>query len=768
MKDLVKISKNKGQASTKELLQTALVHIASAVIGLLLSRVVVFNSYIPFGISLIAALPNWLTPAAATGVFIGYFIPAINSSGFRYIAAMFAVLAIKWLLNNRKIVKNTIFLCSISAISVFLTSFITYSGLENEPLLLLAEGLITATATLFITKTIIAISRKTIGLSAEELAFLMLCCNVLIFSLANINIGGANLSRILVFLVILISSKYGGTLSGAISGIGAGAVSMLIGNDLFTAALFSITGLVCGIFSSHGKYIEIISLLIALLIGISTISITTKSVIFLIEAILSSIVFLIVPKEFGTFFAKYLCIKPKIITSLGLKKAITMRLRIAANALSDVSKTVEQVSKELTRINAPDFSGVILGIERDACSKCKLRTYCWESRKATTIEAVLEMTKAVKEGNNSPQEVASKEFLERCLMPQSVGNAVYKNYSQYAAKTAAESRIDDVRSVVSDQFDGISSMLTDLSLDIQREEKFDYSVANQVADALRNINIHASESCCLIDKYGRMSLKIKIKNQKEQILNKRQIMKVISMVAERDFDAPNISEVGNDIFITISERALYRIEFGAHQITASGSRLCGDAYQSFNDGSGHFIILLSDGMGTGGRAAVDSAMASGLMSRLLKAGFGYSCSLKILNSSMLFKSTDESLATVDIASIDLYNGEATLYKAGAAPTLVRRSGGTGKAESHSLPVGILRDIAFDSANVRLKIGDILLLMSDGAVSEGTDWIRDELELWQEGTAQDLAEHICKTAKHKRNDNHEDDITVLVAFLQKNL
>ena len=78
-------------------------------------------------------------------------------------------------------------------------------------------------------------------------------------------------------------------------------------------------------------------------------------------------------------------------------------------------------------------------------------------------------------------------------------------------------------------------------------------------------------------------------------------------------------------------------------------------------------VILSDGMGTGGRAAVDGAMASGLMSRLIKAGFGYDCSLRILNSSMLFKSTDESLATVDIASIDLFTGQVELYQVPLRP-----------------------------------------------------------------------------------------------------
>ena len=154
------------------------------------------------------------------------------------------------------------------------------------------------------------------------------------------------------------------------------------------------------------------------------------------------------------------------------------------------------------------------------------------------------------------------------------------------------------------------------------------------------------------------------------------------------------------------------------------------------------------------------------MSRLLKAGFGFDCSLRIVNSAMLFKSTDESLATIDIASIDLYTGKVELYKAGAAPTLVRRSGRVGKAESSSLPAGIIRDIGFDKAMVSLNAGDIVLMLSDGAITEGLDWIYAELEAWRDGTAQELADHIAEAARRRRSDGHEDDITVMAAILHR--
>jgi len=138
----------------------------------------------------------------------------------------------------------------------------------------------------------------------------------------------------------------------------------------------------------------------------------------------------------------------------------------------------------------------------------------------------------------------------------------------------------------------------------------------------------------------------------------------------------------------------------------------------------------------------------------------------IVNSSMLFKSSDETLATVDISCIDLYTGAVELLKAGAAPTVIRRSGRTGKAQSTSLPAGILREASFDRANVSLKAGDIILMMSDGATASGTDWICAVLEDFKNGSAQQLAEKIAADARRRRTDGHDDDITVMAAILEK--
>ncbi len=767
MKDIVKISNSIEKIKPKDILWASFMHILIMLCGFVSSKAVVLTRLLPFGLSLIAGCSLTYTPACAIGVFMGYFIPAVGNGTFKYLAALFAILAIKLLLSNyKKLVSNGVFLFLITALASFLSSAATVKAVGGSILDAVSEAVLASIGTFFVSKIFIILSKANAGLSPDELSCTLIVINILLLGLNGFAPFGVSLGRILSVLLILVSSKYGGIISGAISGITVAFTMMLSGISGNIGVTFAVAGLFCGVFSSLGKYAQVFIMVILSFIGAVSTKDTLLIPLIVSEAVLGAVAFLILPRSTGIYLSKIFSAYPKISVPTGFKKSLTMRLQLASNALKDVSQTVEQVSVELSKINSPDFSTVINQIEQDACAGCKLRIHCWETKRDDTVNAILEMTKAVKQGQMSPELFATEEFKGRCLRTSRTGNAVYKRYTDYASKIAAENRIDEVRSVVSDQFDGISSMLSDLANDFEMQERFDNSSAENAAAALKNININIEECNSRIDKYGRMTIELKLKKTPELVINKAQVMRLVSIACERDFDVPSVSEVGGEIYIILNERTEITVDFGASQSSANDNSMCGDAYKFFMDGKGHFVMVLSDGMGTGGRAAVDGAMASGLMTRLLKAGFGYNCSLKILNSSMLFKSTDESLATVDIASIDLYTGILELYKAGAAPTIVRRSGKTGKAESTSLPAGILREIGFDKAIVKCKIGDIIVLMSDGATTEGTDWIRAEIEAWRDGSAQDLSEHLCLCAKRRRSEKRQDDITVMCAILDK--
>ena len=208
------------------------------------------------------------------------------------------------------------------------------------------------------------------------------------------------------------------------------------------------------------------------------------------------------------------------------------------------------------------------------------------------------------------------------------------------------------------------------------------------------------------------------------------------------------------------------MEIGFAQHTAVGG-LCGDTIKLLNDSKGRQILVLSDGMGTGGRAALDGAMASGLLSKLVSAGFGFDSSLKVVNSALLVKSNEESLATLDIASVDLFTGRCEFYKAGAAVSYIIKSSSVQKVELSSMPAGILKGIDFAKRTAVLSPGDTVVLMSDGVCSDGNDWLDYYFEFSEKMTPQQTAEAIVSNALKRLDGARADDMSVIVARLENN-
>ena len=159
--------------------------------------------------------------------------------------------------------------------------------------------------------------------------------------------------------------------------------------------------------------------------------------------------------------------------------------------------------------------------------------------------------------------------------------------------------------------------------------------------------------------------------------------------------------------------------------------------------------------------------ANKIMEKLLKAGLGYDCSLKVVNSALLVKSGDESLATLDIVSIDLYSGKTDFMKAGAALSFIRKNNDMFRVETPSLPAGILPQIDFTYTEDDLSDGDIIVMVSDGATATGEEWIERIISSWEDRSMQELADTIVDEACARRNDGHDDDITVIAMEIKNN-
>lgn len=323
----------------------------------------------------------------------------------------------------------------------------------------------------------------------------------------------------------------------------------------------------------------------------------------------------------------------------------------------------------------------------------------------------------------------------------------------------------DLRMVASDQFFSIADMLSDLAFEFDEAECFDAKSAGKIRRLLGEADIFPKNISAVVDKYDRMRVEIITDNNTPGLANPA-LRTRIGRICQRSFEKGKIANFGSETMLSFSEKPNFKISIGCAQHSAEG-RLCGDTVKTINDGRGHMILIISDGMGRGARAALDGAMGAGLLSKLLGAGFGFDSSLKVVNSALLVKSNEESLATLDCACIDLFTGKCEFFKAGAPRSYIIKNKSVSKCELASMPAGILRGIEFAKRTTILSRGDTVILLSDGITDVGEEWLDAFIRYSDEKSEQEMADAILEFAKKHTDDKHRDDMSVIVAKLQMN-
>ena len=333
---------------------------------------------------------------------------------------------------------------------------------------------------------------------------------------------------------------------------------------------------------------------------------------------------------------------------------------------------------------------------------------------------------------------------------------------EYIAQEIINEKTNEIRMVASDQFFSISDMLADLAREFDEAEYFDNIAAGKIRRLLGEYEIYPRNISVIEDKFGRMRIEIMTKGR-EASISKPEIQKQISKICNRYFEKGRVTHFRDDSMIAFTERPNYSFEIGFAQHSAEG-RLCGDTVKTVNDGKGHCILIISDGMGKGGRAALDGAMGAGLLSKLLCAGFGFDSALKVVNSALLVKSNEESLATLDCASVDLFTGRVDLYKAGAPATYIVKGNRVEKCELTSMPAGILRGIEFAKRTAVLSNGNLIVMVSDGIIDVGSEWLPAMLRGFEDAPVQEIADTVLREALNIAKGKKEDDMSIIAARL----
>lgn len=620
-------------------------------------------------------------------------------------------------------------------------------------------------------------------LSGEEIFCAAMLFGGLVAGTGDLKLGLVSFKGVLSGLTILLAALAGGTGAGA----AAGAVVGIIPGLAYVVApvvvgAYSFAGLLAGLGKSFGKAGAATGFVLGNIILSVYLTDYSSLLTVLAESGIAALLFILFPAT----------IIEKLKTTLGiseqsrplpqegsiLKEIFKERIKNWSRVFYELSRSFEQVSSTVVQTPQEQSLQKLLHLAGEkVCSDCTFYRTCWEREFYKTYQGFVELIALIEiYGKISPDNF-SNELKKRCSRTKELAITLNCLYESYNLNRYWSQRLLESREIVSEQLKGIAGVMAKLPGELE----FDLD-AGELAPLMRrklkeagvqleHLSVVSKESGAseVVLTHAACGGMMKCANVIQPLLSsllEQPIHKATTACAVQEGDAACSLRFYPDLKC--------RLALGVAHIGKNGSLISGDSHAFFYLKGGRLALVLSDGMGVGPRAALESGITISLLGHLLESGFEQDLAIKTVNSILVLRSPGESFATVDLAVVNVYTGQADFIKIGAVPTFVLRGREVGLIKASSLPVGIVADIEVASMSRKLQPGDTLVMVTDGVLDayqgaeDREEWLSGVLEDVAHMAPQQMADLILKLAQTSAGGaaRAPDDMTVLVARLEK--
>lgn len=741
-------------------------------VGCLLPQSVLYGTLSPFGVGLAAAVCGPSSVPVYLAVVAGYVLPHGIAFPIRYLVAVAGTAGLRWALGAFPRVSEHLLFAPLSAFVCLLSGGLALIGFvytDAYGIFLLVIEAVMAGAFAWAAATAYRIkAAEFLSLQAAQKSALLWVLAATLLSLSSFRVSGIAPGRVLCIIFILLSARLWYEKGGATAGIAVGALLTVSGeHPLFLGVAYALGGLVAGAMSKRSRLAVCASFFVIALLPLPASADRIDAMIQVYEAAAAVLLFLIVPPSWEQRLRRWLCVTEDSPAANGVRISVSSRLSQTAAAMREVAGTVDAVSQKMATLGAPSIGSMYRQSCDEVCRRCRLRMQCWEENFSDTMDSLNAVTPQLREKGRIEAGQIGGRLSGCCPCLERLAAGINAGYREHLVRENAFRRLADLRTAVTDQFSGMADILKDMSQAVSQEKNADERTAFHVAQLCRDYGLRRVTVGCELDRQQRMTLYI-CADDRQADWEEKDFLQDLHITCGRRFAPPSVTRSDRyQVHMRLEEMPRFEIQIAKTQLSCRGERYCGDAIEQFTRSDGEVAVVLSDGMGSGGRAAVDGAMAAGLTAKLMQSGLEADSVLRLVNSALMAKGADESLATLDIAQIDPHTGRLTCCKAGAALSFLKSAQGICHIERASLPIGILRNIVFEKSCFSLAEGDLLLMVSDGAVGIDNGWIERLLTDFNAGdqALQELVNTVARTARQRQKQDHEDDVSVIAVQLR---
>ncbi len=612
--------------------------------------------------------------------------------------------------------------------------------------------------------------RKRKILSTEELISVFILMASL-FLCSSVHIWNFSVKNIISIFLILLFSYIGNIGVGAVSGTVLGLLQSL-SREIYSSAIgvYSLCGLLSAAFKKFGRLAMVFGFILGNSIMTFYINGSTEVLISFNEIIAASVLFLIFPKKYLDFLSNLLSKKPE---NNRVKDYTIERLIEVSDVFKELSNSMNEGTGSKNYFSQLDAAEIIDKVAKEVCCSCGMNNNCWKKDFYKTYQRMFDMLTIIESGKMLGDEY--KDIAkEKCLFLTKVWGNLKYNYDIYKSNHIWKKKIDEGRTALSHQMGETSKLISNLAERLNSNIEFNSDMEEHIATHLDSLGVFAQDVSVIKHKNS-LEIEIKLKNcggRRECI---KKILPEMKKITGKNFVKTDLSchITKKDICcLKLKEAHKYSIVTGFAKRQKESYSVSGDNYSFIELKDGKFFMILSDGMGSGTRAALESSLAVNLLERFLSAGYDQNSALEAINSLLLIKSDEENYATLDISVINQYTGEVEFMKVGAVSTFIKYRDRTDIIRNSSLPVGILSKVDVEFNRRKLGDGDFVIMVTDGVLDANKNvldkekWLAKLINEIDTRNPQRIADSIMESCLMESKGQIGDDMTILVAKVWK--
>ncbi|WP_289139923.1 stage II sporulation protein E [uncultured Brevibacillus sp.] len=627
--------------------------------------------------------------------------------------------------------------------------------------------------------SIIHLAKPYEPLKNEEIVSLVILLASLMTGTVDWMVEGVSMEHVLSRYLLLVFAFVGGGTIGAAVGVVTGLILSLANvSALLQINLLAFSGLLAGLLKEGGK----VGVSAGLLIGTAILAIYGGAeetlYLSLVETSIAIALFILTPAALWKKVARFIPGTPENLQS---HQEYMRRVRdVTAGKIQQFSDLFTQLSHSFAQTADRDeieeqADAFLSRVTEFTCQRCWKKEQCWEKDMQSTYEGMRHLMDKVYENGTLAGVTPPRDWERKCVKTEKVMTVIEQEYDRQESFDQLKKQVKESRKLVADQLSGVSRVMSDFAREIQREGMELSLQEKQVSKALeglglsvRRVDIHSleegkvdieiSQPTC----YGRDECAKIVAPMLTEILGENIVVRERHCEAQKD----------GSCTMCLASAKTFEIDIGVAGAAKDGKLLSGDSFRTMDLGNGKMALAISDGMGNGERASLESQSALDMLQQLLRSGMDEKISIKTVNSVLALRSTEEMFATVDLALIDLQTAHTRFIKIGSTPSFVKRSHDVITITANNLPVGILEEIEVDVVSRMLKPGDLLIMMSDGIyeaprhIENRQMWMKRIISELETDDPQEVADLLLEKVIRQHSGNIVDDMTVLVARIDR--